>query len=567
MKLIKRKLKNSPIEKLKNRKKGDFYYLLKFDKIFDFLKIKNLFYVFFVFLFLSCSKYPEKKEDIFKNIEKPLAVKESQKLLEEFRRLNNKLLDPSLSYEEKLNLIKEGENLFELYLNLKEDEIADAELQKVFEDFCENALKIEKEINRVLEKEEGENISSKEKILNITTFLSPEELKETLALVEKTKFEMKYSIPIPSNNESILAYVRLYENKLNNWFGEALNRGYPYIDEFKRIFKEEGVPQELVYLGIVESAFRPYALSKAGALGVWQFMEKTATKYGLNIDFWVDERLDQFKSCRASAKYLRFLYETFNDWHLAIASYNCGEGKILRYLSNHPKADFWHIRKTKFLRKETKEYVPAVLAAILVGENPSSFGIRIKEEQKVLEVAKIKLNEQIDLEELARETEIPLDHLLSLNPSLKRIITPPYEYELSIPANKYENVERFLASTSGKKIDYEIYVVKKNEKLNTIAKKFKVEPSEIIMANLKIPARIKSGTKLLIVKRNNNKNEREVILKNLSSTEDFKIHVVKQNETLSTISKKYGTTVEELCKINNLSKNSILKVGMKLKVP
>lgn len=469
--------------------------------------------------------------------------------------------------DELQSLWRDGEKIITDYFSLSNDEIKEPRLQGAIERFLalslQNALKANESPVKGEEKE-----SPKDEILNMTTFLSADELLQTLKEVEKAKEKIVLGIPIPLENETVLSYVKIYESKLKNWFSSSLERGLPYIDEIKAVFKDENIPPELVYLGIVESAFKTNARSRAGALGMWQFMEGTAKKYDLKIDFWEDERLDPIKSARASARYLNFLYSIFQDWHLVLASYNCGEGKIIRYKDSHPKGDFWSLRKTKFIRKETKEYVPAILAAIIVASQPESFGIKISSSFKERNFATIPIDFQVDIRVLARELNIPLENLLFLNPSLKRVLTPPRRFELKVPANLYDKAVASLDQKKDEKIDYEIHTIKKGETLKTIARKYKVEPSEITTINIGIPSRLKPKTQILIIKNGSTDHSQVSTeirkIENTSPKEERKTYIVKKGDTLEKIARGNGTTVETLCKINKITSKTVLKIGMEL---
>jgi membrane-bound lytic murein transglycosylase D len=463
--------------------------------------------------------------------------------------------------------------LFEEYFSLNDEEKKDPRLQGSLERLIELSLKESIKENLAPESIGEVEESPKEKLLDETTFLSQEELLETLKEVENAKATIKTGIPIPLENSDVIKYIGLYQTKLRKWFSESLQRGAPYINELQTIFKDEGIPPELVYLAIVESAFKTNTRSKANAVGMWQFMEGTGKKYGLNIDFFQDERLDPIASARASAKYLKFLYDSFGDWNLALASYNCGEGKIFRYLRHHSKADFWTIKKDRVLKRETREYVPAILGAIVIASNPQSFNFSIEDPPQKLDYAVFKVNFPIDLRGVANELQIPIEHLLILNPSLKRIVTPNREYELKVPANLYEKAENYLKRREELKVDYVIHQVRRGETLRTIAKKYGVDPSEIIEANLSIPKRLNSKTSLLILKngvKSRVEDKKEIVENKGTANTPEKaetFYEVKRGDTLSKIANKFGKSIDEICKENNISKRTVLRIGMKLKIP
>src|SRR6185503_21032164 len=165
-------------------------------------------------------------------------------------------------------------------------------------------------------------------------------------------------------NDSVLAAIDLYQGPLREWFESALARGGRYLPRIRQVFAAEGIPQDLAYTALVESAFKTSALSRAKARGVWQFMSATGRRYGLHQDWWVDERSNPEKATHAAARYLKELHSMFGDWSLAMAGYNAGEGKVIRAISRYGTNDYWRLRKTRGFRRETKNYVPMIHAAI-----------------------------------------------------------------------------------------------------------------------------------------------------------------------------------------------------------
>lgn len=476
------------------------------------------------------------------------------------------------------------EDLLDRYLSLPQEEQKDLRLQGSVERLFDESRRLAISANRAPEAVSGEEPPAPEdELLEVTTFLSPDELKATLEAVSKAKERLQLGIQIPEDNEEVLGYVRLYQTKLKKWFTGALERGGPYIPEMKKIFKDEDVPPELVYLGIVESAFKSNAKSRAKALGMWQFMEGTAKNYGLTCDFWEDERLDPWKSARASAKYLRTLHNMFNDWNFALASYNAGEGKAIRYLRKYPGKDYWAMRKSRYLRRETKEYVPAILASILIASDPASFGIETPKTSRLEPTASIPVDRPVDLRVLSRHLQMPVEMLSALNPSLKRIVTPPRPYDLKVPASMYETADQFLAAhLSGDMPGYVVHTVRKGETIKTIAKKYKSDPVEIQNINLGATGRLRRGTQILVFpgdgvkapciaaekKAGDEKAETAGKKPDQEANADSpETHVVRKGDTLGKIAKKYGTTVGELCRANRITAKTTLRIGQRIRIP
>ena len=200
--------------------------------------------------------------------------------------------------------------------------------------------------------------------------------EETRAQAVAAVAAEKPDLPIELN-DAVLSCIDLYQGRLRDWFDAALSRGQRYLPHIREVFAEEGIPQDLAYVALVESAFKPTAYSRAKARGVWQFISATGRRYGLQQDWWVDERSDPEKATRAAARYLKELYAMFGDWNLALAGYNAGEMKVVRAMKRYNTSDFWELRRTRGFRSETKNYVPLIHAAIVVAKAPESYGFTV----------------------------------------------------------------------------------------------------------------------------------------------------------------------------------------------
>ena len=212
-----------------------------------------------------------------------------------------------------------------------------------------------------------------------TTFGTPPAPPSLKDMVEADLQNAKHDIPIPLN-ERVLSYVELFQGRLHEFIEEGMKRGSKYLPMIQDVFRAEGLPLDLAYVPLVESAFKPNALSRVKAKGVWQFMTGTALENGLHRDWYIDERSDPEKATVAAAKYLRTLGKLFGgDWHLALASYNGGPGRMQRAMKNAQLDDFWDLAaKPKLLPRETREYVPMILAAIVIARNPAQYGFEFE---------------------------------------------------------------------------------------------------------------------------------------------------------------------------------------------
>ncbi|HEX4845421.1 MAG TPA: lytic transglycosylase domain-containing protein, partial [Geothrix sp.] len=206
--------------------------------------------------------------------------------------------------------------------------------------------------------------------------ISGEELRIELEKVREAEKGATYDFPIDLNDK-VLTWVSLFTTTKRGFMENALGRAATYMPMVRQVFAEEGVPQDLAYLAVIESGFRNEAKSRAKAVGMWQFIRSTGRIYGLTANAWVEERRDPVKSTRAAARYLKRLYETSGDWYLAVSGYNAGPGTLERAYQNLGTRNFWDMARSRWLRTETKNYVPELCAAILVGRNPERYGLRI----------------------------------------------------------------------------------------------------------------------------------------------------------------------------------------------
>jgi membrane-bound lytic murein transglycosylase D len=278
------------------------------------------------------------------------------------------------------------------------------------------------------------------------------------------------------------------------------------------IFREKSLPQELVFLPLIESGFRLNAYSRQKAAGPWQFIPSTAKRFGLKINWWVDERRDPIKSTRAAAEYLKVLYKRFNSWNLALAAYNAGEMRIQRALKRAKSNDFWVLRKTRYIRRETKNYVPSYIAATAIAMHPERFGFDNVTYHSPLMYDEVTMYSPIDLTLVAEFTDSKTADIKTLNPELRRWCTPPNvsSYTLKIP---FGTKEKFIANLSNAREDellyVEFYKVNKGDTVWSIARKFRVPAQAIIDLNsLNKRALIIAGKKIIVPSPRTDKSEK-----------------------------------------------------------
>ena len=296
------------------------------------------------------------------------------------------------------------------------------------------------------------------------------------------------------------ATIHLYRNGMRDWFSGALSRGARYLPAIREAFVAEGLPPELAYVALVESEFRSHAVSSAKAKGFWQFMPATGRRFGLAQDSWVDERSDTEKATRAAAQYLRHLHDVFEDWNLALAAYNAGEGTVRRAIRQHGTNDFWELSRARALPRETRDYVPRIQAAILVAKSPGWYGFEIDPAAPVA-VDTVEVDGPFALRDVARCTGLDLETLQDLNPALQRAATPRRAFDLKVPEGSADEVAECLGSVPQVKT----HVVRgRGVTLATVARKYGTRVSDLAQVNglasrRKLP--LARGTELIIPAR------------------------------------------------------------------
>jgi membrane-bound lytic murein transglycosylase D len=310
-----------------------------------------------------------------------------------------------------------------------------------------------------------------------------------------------YDIPVVYN-DMVDDWIRYFQGRGRKYYNRWLERYTKFSPEIKKVLREYKLPEDTIFLAMIESGFSPFALSKSAAGGMWQFIPGTARRYGLKIDFWRDERRDPIKSTRAAAMYLRDLYGYFGSWWLAWAGYNSGEGKIFRALRRYDTDDFWEISETRFLRKETRNYVPKLIAAAVIAKNPSVYGFGDVEYLVKMEYEEVEIPSPTDLRAVASAALADLETIEALNPELRRGCTPPTQptYLVRVPKG---SKERFMAVFGGlpqeQRFKVEQYTSKKGDTLAGVAKAKGVKAAVLAEFNgLQPKASLKSGTELRI---------------------------------------------------------------------
>lgn len=331
----------------------------------------------------------------------------------------------------------------------------------------------------------------------------PDSPQQIINPVSNSDSLVNLDVPIVINNaveKSIKFFTYAIRDRFNLW----LNRSERYLDLMREIIRDKEIPEDLVYLPLIESGFNPYAYSRAKASGPWQFIASTAKRYGLKINWWVDERRDPIKSTEAAALYLKDLYEMFGSWKLALAAYNAGERTVMKALTKTKADDFWKIRETRYIKRETKEYVPRYIAATIIAKDPQSFGFEVEPHEPFL-FDEVVINTPTDLKVIAKAAGVSVEEIRELNPELKRWCTPPNhpEYKIRLPfGTKEEFLTNIEQIPENERLSGDFYTVKSGDTIKRITKKFSVSYKTIIEANAFTAGHVLSaGDRIFIPKK------------------------------------------------------------------
>ena len=312
------------------------------------------------------------------------------------------------------------------------------------------------------------------------------------------------ALDIPwTTNPKVQAYIRFFTGRGRRTFQRWLDRSAVFIPQLRPILEEVGAPRDLVYLAMIESGFRARARSRAGAQGVWQFIPATARSFGLKTGHFVDERADLGQATRAAARYLLALHDRFDDWYLAWAAYNAGPGRVRRAQTRTGERDFWLISSE--LPRETRNYVPKLLAAATLAQRPEHYGFRPPNPEEVIETKKLPIARPLALTKIAEVCGIDSAMLWQLNPTLKQGITPPEHlygkaFELSLPKATPEDCGEKLAKLPVEENRFiQTYRIRRGDTLSGIARRWGAKVLEIARANnITTRSTLRLGQKLII---------------------------------------------------------------------
>jgi len=358
-------------------------------------------------------------------------------------------------------------------------------------------------------------------------------------------------------NDRVASYINYYSSPRGHGVVErALSRSGLYRDMIQKVLKEEGVPQDLIYLAQAESGFQPLALSRAGARGMWQLMAQRASGYGLRRNWWVDERQDPEASTRAAARHLKDLYNEFGDWYLAMAAYNSGPGTVLRAVQRTGYADFWQLYNRGVLPKETQNYVPIILAVTIMAKNPSQYGLDDVTPAQPPAVDTVKIDYPVDLRLVAECVDTSVQTLQELNPSLLRMTTPKDGgFELHLPAGTREQyLSAIAAIPSDMRVWWRYHKVAPGETLERVARAYHTSSNAIAQANGLEGGELQSNSKLIIPIAPGKHAPGEAADRYSARVVRYR---VRKGDTVTSVADDFGVRPELLRKWNHISGNTI----------
>lgn len=414
---------------------------------------------------------------------------------------------------------------------------------------------------------------------------------ERLRIFEKQPLGLALEIS-SEDYPRVEAKVNSFLEECSQLFSESMARSQRYLPMMRDIFKREGLPEDLVYLGLVESGFNPMAFSPHDHVGIWQISKHTGRRFGLRIDHWIDERRDPEKSTLAAARYLKELYQSFQSWDLAIAGYNLGEGKIRAAMDARNTTSFWELCRHPDLSQTTKDFVPRFLATLLIAQDPDAYGLSKRNHAEGWRFDRVWLHEPLKIETIARLAGTTPGEIQALNPHIRTNVTPPGRLEIRVPQGKGEELGARLSqgippalrlpdgrvATVGGREGGVVHRVKKGESLGEIARRYGTRVEDIQRSNhlasihhlkegqeLKIPIGSASG------KKDPLPDSGQVIRaaagsgtrgKDTSSKGEGQatVHKVLKGENLWSIARRYGVHVSDICRWNAL-KDQRIKPG------
>ena len=391
---------------------------------------------------------------------------------------------------------------------------------------------------------------------------------EGQAADEPTEDQKKKNFPITINRQ-VEYYLDFFQHKQPLVFARWLSRSGRYLPLIQKELEAADLPAELSFLPLIESGFNLTAYSRARAVGPWQFMKATGTHYGLTIDQYVDERRDIVASTRSAILFLNELYDEFGSWYLAVAGYNAGAGSIRKAIRRTGTTNFWKLAQSRYLHAETKLYVPKLIAAILIAKDPAAYGFADIDYLDPLRYEEVDVPPWTALPAVAIAGDIDREELMLLNMELRKSITPPYEpYTLKVPVGKgklvADNLERVKAVV---RTTYKNHTVTSGETIRQVCRQHNLNTITLLKANNLRKSKLVAGQRLRIPVQTTEYRllaANEQVGDNIANSDGLLLHEIKPGESLSTISRKYGVSTEQLAAWNDIKDPHRIRAGSRL---
>lgn len=389
-----------------------------------------------------------------------------------------------------------------------------------------------------------------------------------VSVVKQPEKSVQYNFPVVFNKQ-VEMYLKLFQGKQRRQFGRWLARSGKYKDLMEKELLAAGLPTDLIYLSMIESGYYELAYSRSKAVGLWQFMKGTGRQYHLKVDKYVDERRDPVKSTKAAVSYLSDLYKEFGDWHLAVAAYNGGPGKVRHGLRKHKVDNFWDLASKKHLRTETKRYVPKLIAALVIAKDPEKYGFSNINYDQPLQFDTITVGPNMTLSAVALISDSSEKEIKTLNHELRRGKTPGNKarYTVKIPAHSLsiakKNISRLHSiATTG----YKTHKIAKGDTLYKICKRYDVNKTTLLKVNNLRSSKLTRGHNLripysTITYRLLPEGSTDAMA---AYKDSLILHRIKRGETISKISYKYKVPAEMIVAWNGLKNSHSIREGQQL---
>ncbi len=402
--------------------------------------------------------------------------------------------------------------------------------------------------------EQGQQQKAEPAPIDETNGLAPSADARTKAKAEADVKNTRSDLPLMMTDQ-VAGFIAYFSNRGRGVFERAYSRSGRYRAMMLPILKEEGVPQDLIYLAQAESGFHPLAVSRVGARGIWQFMGSRARGYGLSHNLYVDDRQDPEKSTRAAARHLKDLYNQFGDWYLAMAAYNSGPGTVQAAVKRTGYADFWELYNRNVLPRETKNYVPIILAVTIMAKNPSQYGLDDVALEHPADYDTITINYPVDLRLVADCVNSTASELQELNPSLLRLSTPREgKFELHLPAGTKDDYETAIASIPpDMRLWWRYHEVKPGDTVTTLARTYHTTAKQIEEANHLDGTALDAEAKLVIpvAPGKHPTNDGATYARRITR------YHVRTGDTVQTVADNFGVSAQQLRRWNGLRGDSL----------